>query len=57
VIYLLDFGDNLIGAAEEGGGSLYQGIDRAAASETFEEVASVGEARLLKLPACNATAG
>ncbi len=57
VTYLLDFGDNLIGAAEEGGGSLYQGIDRATASGTFEEVASVGEARLLKLPACNTTGG
>ena len=57
VAYLLDFGDDLIGAAKEGDGHLYPGIDRAAASEAFEEVAVVGEARLLKLPACTATAG
>ncbi|MFI7579375.1 DUF6541 family protein [Kocuria kalidii] len=47
VEYLLDFGESPVGQ-----GPLYAGIDRAADSQAFEEVAAVGEARLLKLARC-----
>ncbi len=55
VEYLLDFGDDLIPPADDGDGHLYPGIDRAAESEAFEPVLTVGEAKLLKLPPCTVT--